>query len=219
MENVLEWYAADPQPGVARLTFDEKPCQLLGDTIEPIAAKPGSVKKVDHEYTRHGVANVLLAYDRDEGIRHVKISKQRTKRDFADYICNLMTEHYSEATRVDILLDNLNTHCYGSFYDHLSIQQAEMLRRKVRFIFTPKHGSWLNMTEIEFSAFAKQCLGKRRISSMEELEMEEQAWTRRRNNQRVRINWTFTTAKAREKFSRHYAKLNATANETSESDH
>ena len=158
---------------------------------------------------------MLLAYDVEAGIRHAQVRKQRTRRDFAECIHQLITEQYAAAERVEILLDNLNTPTYGSFYEHLALEEAELLRRKVKFVYTPKHGSWLNMTEIEFSAIARQCLANRRIGSLDQLNTEIQAWVEQRNAQRVRINWTFITTKAREKFWGHYAKLRVQSDETS----
>lgn len=207
METVLDFYNAPAEEGVVRLTFDERPCQLLADTVEALPPQKGKRKKVDHEYKRCGVSNILLAYDMDRGQRYLETRKQRTKADFAHFWANLALVSFAVARRIDVVLDNLNTHDYGSFYEHLPLEIAEQLRRKIRFIYTPKHGSWLNLTEIEFAALARQCLDGRRIPSLEELDKEAQTWAAARNVKGTMIYWSFTTAKAREKFQRHYDKL------------
>lgn len=207
METVLDFYNAPAEEGVVRLTFDERPCQLLADTVEALPPQKGKRKKVDHEYKRCGVSNILLAYDMDRGQRYLETRRQRTKADFAHFWAHLALAVFAFARRIDVVLDNLNTHDYGSFYEHLPLEIAEQLRKKIRFIYTPKHGSWLNLTEIEFAALAGQCLDGRRIPSLEELDKEAQAWAAARNIKETMIYWSFTTAKAREKFQRHYDKL------------
>lgn len=207
METVLDFYNTPPEEGVVRLCFDERPCQLLADTVEALPVQMGKTKKVDHEYERCGVSNILLAYDMDLGQRYLEARSQRTKADFAHFWANLALVLLAAARRIDVVLDNLNTHNYGSFYEYLPLDIAEQLRKKIRFIYTPKHGSWLNLSEIEFAALAKQCLEGRRISSTEQLEREAQIWATARNAKATKIYWSFTTAKARDKFQRHYNNL------------
>jgi len=207
MEIVLDFYNTPPEEGVVRLSFDERPCQLLADTVQAIPAQIGKTKKVDHEYERCGVSNILLAYDMDRGHRYVEARKQRTKADFAHFWAKLALEVLPFALRIDIVLDNLNTHNYGSFYEHLPLDIAEQLRKKIRFVYTPKHGSWLNLAEIEFAALSQQCLDGRRISTTEKLGREAQSWAIARNAKATKIYWSFTTAKARDKFQRHYDNL------------
>lgn len=204
---MLALYAQPAQPGRARLCFDERPCQLLGDTLAALPARAGQVAKQDHEYVRHGTAAVLLAYNLDTGQRYAQVRARRTKADYADFLHHVLTTHYANVPRVDLVQDNLNTHTYGSFYEHLPAAQARALSRQVRFHFTPKHGSWLNMAELEFSALARQCLD-RRIASIDELAQQVQAWAAERNQRAVKVNWSFTLAKAEEKLGHWYTKVN-----------
>lgn len=207
MEIVLDFYNTPAEEGVVRLSFDERPCQLLADTVEALPAQEGKTKKVDHEYERCGVSNILLAYDMDRGQRHLEARARRTKADFALFWAHLALVVFAFARRIDVVLDNLNTHNYGSFYENLPLDIAEQLLKKIRFVYTPKHGSWLNLAEIEFAALAGQCLEGRRISSLEELGKQAQIWAEARNAKATKIYWSFTTAKAREKFQQHYNDL------------
>lgn len=207
LEDVLDLYAQPAQAGRARLCFDERPCQLLGDKLAALPARPGQVAKQDHEYVRHGTAVVLLAYDLDTGQRYAQVRARRTKADYADFLHHVLTTHYADVLRVDLVQDNLNTHAYGSFYEHLPVAQARALSQQVRFHFTPKHGSWLNMAELEFSALARQCLD-RRIASIEQLTHQVQAWAAERNQRAVQVNWSFTLANAEKKMGHWYTKVN-----------
>jgi len=207
METVLDFYNTPAEEGVVRLSFDERPCQLLADKVEALPTQKGKSKKIDHEYERCGVSNILLAYDMDRGERYLETRAQRTKADFAHFWARLALVILAFARRIDVVLDNLNTHNYGSFYEHLPLEIAEQLRKKIRFIYTPIHGSWLNLSEIEFAALAGQCLEGRRIPTLEILDQEAQAWAKDRNAEGIKIYWSFTTAKAREKFQRHYDNL------------
>jgi hypothetical protein len=161
----------------------------------------------DYEYERQGTCALLLAYDLDRGKRYLQVRKQRTKADYADSMDGLVSTHYAATTKVQVVQDNLNTHPSGAFYEHLSAERAHELKNTLEFHFTPKHGSWLNIAEIELSVLVRQCLD-RRIASPEELEREALAWQNERNDATVKIAWTFTTQKARVKFQRHYKKLN-----------
>ena len=200
-------YEQPAAPGTVRLCMDERPFQLLGEVMTPLPVKPGVPKRVDHEYTREGTCAVLLAYDIDKGIRYTEVKQQRTKKDYAQFIDKIIREHYSDAGRVKLVQDNLNTHTKGSFYEHLSVQRAGELSSLIDFVYTPKHGSWLNMAEIEFSALARQCLDQR-IASIEQMKQTLQAWTDNRNSKEVKIHWSFTVDKAREKMASHYLKVN-----------
>lgn len=204
MEDVLEVYNSPCKAGVRRLCIDERPCQLLGDVYCPIPMKPGSVKKLDCEYKRAGTCVAFLAYDMDSGERYVWINKTRTKKDYAifiDWICT--KEQYAQAKKIIVVQDNLNTHTFGSLYENLPLKRAAELRKKLEFHFTPKHGSWLNMAEIEFSALSRQCLD-RRIPNMEMLAEEVYAWEKERNELKIQISWSFTVNMARKKMKRHY---------------
>lgn len=208
MEDVLDVYAQAVDPQVARLCFDECPCQLLADVAPPLPMQPGRSRKEDYEYTRHGTAVILLAYDLDRGHRYVQVRPQRTKRDYAEFMAWLTATHYPTVAKVQIVQDNLNTHTYGAFYEHLPCEQAHALKNKLDFHFTPKHASWLNLAELEFSALASQCLD-RRIESIERLRHAVESWTQARNRSSTRIHWTFTTQDARYKLRRHYQALNS----------
>jgi hypothetical protein len=207
MEDVLDVYERPTEPEVARVCFDELPCQLLGEVMAPLPMQPGRDRKEDYEYERHGTCVLLLAYDLDCGKRYLQVRQQRTKADYADFMDWLVATHYATTTKVQVVQDNLNTHTYGAFYEYLLAERAHELKNTLEFHFTPKHGSWLNMAEIELSVLVRQCLD-RRIASLEELEREALAWQNERNDATVKIAWTFTTPKARLKFQRHYKKLN-----------
>jgi len=207
MEDVLDLYGQVGDPTHPRVCFDERPCQLLGEVLTPLPTVPGQSAKQDYEYERNGTACVLLAYDLDTHQRYVQVCKQRTKKDYAEFMDWLLKTHYPEIQQLHLVQDNLNTHQAGSFYEWLAVERAREMKNKLVFHYTPKHGSWLNMAEIEFSALAKQCLD-RRIATIEALEQEVQAWTQERNEKKVKINWLFDTPKARTKLKRHYVKLN-----------
>lgn len=208
MENVLTVYGQPSPAGRARICFDERPCQLLTDVVAPLPVKPGRAAKEDNEYIRQGTAVVLLAYDVDKGIRYTQTRKQRTKADYAEFMNHIITTHYGDVEYVDLIQDNLNTHKYGSFYEHLPLAQARALSCKLVFHFTPKHGSWLNIAEIEFSALARQCLN-RRIGSLEELGRQVSLWTAERNAQAVKVHWSFTVVTAEAKLKRWYEQVNS----------
>lgn len=208
MEDVLELYAQPPMPGQARVCFDERPCQLLREMVAPLPMQPGKAARQDYEYGRQGTAVILLAYDLETGQRYVQVKKQRTKKDYAHFMDWLAKEHYPHVEQIELVQDNLNTHSYGSFYEHLPAQKARELTLKFNFHFTPKHGSWLNMAEIEFSALARECL-HRRIASIEELEKQVLIWGEQRNKKAAKIHWSFTVSNAREKMASQYTKVNS----------
>ncbi len=207
MEDVLDLYEQPAQADVVRLCFDERPCQLLDEVYAPLPLTPGQTKRVDYEYARNGTACVLLAYDLDSGQRYVQVRAQRTKADYARFFDELLATHYPHAARIDLVQDNLNTHSYSSFYQHLPAQRAGQLRQVLRFHFTPKHASWLNMAEIEFSALARQCLN-RRIADLPTLQTQTLAWAAERNRHAVKIHWSFTARQARTKLASWYQKVN-----------
>lgn len=203
MEDVLEVYNQEPVEDVDIICFDERPCQLIEDVYVPLAAQKGKVKKIDHTYKRKGTCALMLAYDIQGGIRYVQVSKQRRKVDYAHFMDWLDKTHYQHSSKVLLVQDNLNTHAYGSFYEHLPADRASELRNKYEFHFTPKNASWLNMAEIEFSSAVRQCL-KKRIGSMEQLTREINQWAAKRNQDQVKISWSFTVPKARTKLKRQY---------------
>ena len=207
MEDVLAVYEQPVQPNRARICFDERPCQLLDEVVIALPMKPGVTLKEDNEYIRKGTGVVLLAYDLDTGLRYAQARVQRTKADYAAFIHHVVTTYYPDKEYIDLVQDNLNTHKYGSFYENLPATDARALSRKVVFHFTPKHGSWLNMAEIEFSALARQCLN-RRIGSLDELGRQVDLWQTERNERAVKIHWSFTVATAEVKLKKWYEQVN-----------
>ena len=202
MEDILDLYEEPYDQSRPVLCIDERPCQLIGDVVGPIPMKPGKPKKVDHEYERNGTCSVFIACEPLTGWRYLEVRKQRTKMDYAEFM-DRMSEHYTDASVMRVVQDNLNTHTPGSFYERFDAQKAWCLKNRFEFHPTPKKGSWLNMAEIELSALARQCLD-RRIGDIETLENEAKAWEEKRNQQKIRIQWRFTTNHARDKLERHY---------------
>lgn len=207
MEDVLTVYQRPFDANRPRLCFDERPCQLLDDVVVGLRVEPGKAAKQDNEYVRQGTGVVLLAYDLDRGIRYTQSRKQRTSADYAEFMDQLIGIHYPDVKQIELVQDNLNTHKHGSFYDHLPVAQARVLSQKLVFHFTPRHGSWLNVAEIEFSALARQCLN-RRIGSLEELERQVGFWTDERNKRTVKVHWSFTVETAEDKLRSWYQKVN-----------
>lgn len=203
MEDVLDLYAEQPDPRRPRVCFDERPCQLLGDVQEPLPPAPGRARRQDYEYKREGTCNILGVYDLDRGRRYMQVTKQRTKREFAQAMKALVDEQYPEAEVIRVVLDNLSTHTPAAFYDHFDPQTARRLTRKVEFHYTPKHGSWLNQIEIEFSVLSRQCL-RRRIPDMVTMAREVAAWEAQRNAVGVTIQWLFDVSDARTRLARLY---------------
>jgi len=201
MEDVLDLYAQAPDPQVARICFDERPCQIIGDVLAPVPMQPGHGRKQDDEYKRHGICSLLIAYDLDRGQRYLQVRDRRTKRDYAEFMHWLATTHYADVAKIQVVQDNLNTHTYPA-------HQAHALKHKFDFHLTPKHASWLNMVEIELSAFARQCADQR-FESRVAFEQDALAWAEQRNRHAVRIAWSFTTDDARAKLHRHYSNVNS----------
>jgi hypothetical protein len=203
MEDVLDLYAEPYEPKRPTVTFDETSTQLIGETRQPLPARPGHVARYDYEYHRNGTRNIFLVCEPQAGWRHVEVTTQRTMQDFAQQMKWLVDERYPEAEVIRVVLDNLNTHKPGSLYETFSPAEAHRLCQKLEFHYTPKHGSWLNMAEIELSVFARQCLHRRiatEATLIRELAMVEAA----RNAARAKIHWQFTTAEAREKLAYLY---------------
>lgn len=207
MEDVLAVYNQLPTASRPRLCFDERPCQLLDDVVAALPVRPGKATKEDNGYVRKGTCVVLLAYDLDTGQRYTQVRQQRTKADYAEFMYEIISNYYADVEHIDLVQDNLNTHKYGSFYEHLPLNQARTLSHKLTFHFTPKHGSWLNMAEIEFSALARQCLNKR-IGSLEELARQVSLWAFERNERAVKVHWSFTVTSAEDKLKSWYERVN-----------
>jgi len=202
---VLDLYAEPHDPRRPVIGFDERPFQKLGEVREPLPVEPGKPKRVDSEYEREGRCCLFLAVEPKRGWRHLEVRERRTAKDFAEWMKELVDRHFPEAEKIRVVLDNLNTHTPASFYKAFPAEEARRLTQKLEFHYTPVHGSWLNVAEIEYSVLERQCLN-RRIPTNGELQREVGAWEEERNRRGVKIEWQFTTAKAREKFRRFYPK-------------
>jgi len=203
MEDVLDLYAEPYDPQRPTVTFDETSKQLIGETRPPLPAQPGHPARYDYEYKRNGTRNIFLFCEPQAGWRHVAVTAQRTMEDFAHQMKWLVDERYPHAEVMRVVLDNLNTHKPGSLYETFSAAEAHRLRQKLEFHYTPKHGSWLNMAEIELSVFARQCL-QRRIATETTLTQELAAVETARNTARATIHGQFTTTEARVKLVHLY---------------
>ena len=210
MEDVLDLYAETPDPKRPVICFDESPTQLIGEVREPIPAEPGQLERFDCEYRRNGTANLFVFLDAHRSWREVKVTERRTGEDFAECMRDLSDIHFPEAERIRVVLDNLSTHSAASLYSAFPAPEARRILRRLEFHFTPKHASWLNMVEIEIGVLKCQCLD-RRIDTKQELMSEVAAWRQRRNTSGEKINWMFTTEKARHKMARAYPKQNTTS--------
>lgn len=206
MEDVLDLYTEPPDPQRPVVCFDESPVQLIGEVRPPVPAKPGQIGRYDYEYRRNGTANLFVVIDVNRPWRKVKVTERRAATDFAACMRELVDVHYPKADRIRVVLDNLSTHTAGALYQAFPAHQARRLLQRLEFHYTPKHASWLNMVEIEIGVLVRQCLN-RRIDSYVHLVRETAAWEKRRNAERARINWMFTTDQARAKLGRAYPKL------------
>lgn len=206
MEDVLAVYQMAYDPRYPLVCMDESCKQLIGEVQAPIPARPGQPERIDHEYVRNGVAQLFLEIEPLTGRRHVAATERRTRTDWAHWIKDMLDERYSDALRVRLVLDNLNTHSVASLYQTFEPQEARRLAERLELHYTPKHGSWLNVAEIELSALNGQCLN-RRIPSMQTLQPQIAAWENDRNNRRTKIDWQFTTDDARIKLKHLYPKL------------
>lgn len=203
MEDVLDVYAEPFQAWRPVVCFDERPVQLLSDTREPLPMTSGNVKRYDYEYKRQGTANLFMMCQPLTGWREVKATEKRKKVDFAQCMKELVDVHFPHAEVIRVVLDNLNTHTPAALYEAFEPAEARRLLRKLEFHFTPKHGSWLNMAEIEISILSRQCL-KQRVSSLQQLDEVTTKWTLARNTQQAKINWCFDVTLARTKLARLY---------------
>ena len=206
MEDVLEVYQRPHDPTRPVVCLDEQSKQLIRETRTPIAAKPGRPERCDYEYERNGTANLFMLFAPLEGWRQVKVTDRRTKLDFAEVIRELVDVHYPSASKIVLVMDNLNTHKIGSLYEAFPPAEARRLIEKLEIHHTPKHGSWLNMAETELSVLTKQCLD-RRIPEAATLTREVAAWVKSRNDANAKIDWRFTTDKARSKLKRLYPSI------------
>jgi transposase len=203
MEAVLELYryAYDLQEPV--VCFDERLMQWVSETRVPLPPEPGKPEHYDYEYKREGTGNLFAFFQPLQGWRQIKVTQHRTSEDFALCMQYLVDVLFPEAARIHLVLDNLNTHTPAALYQTFPPQEALQILSKLEFHYTPKHGSWLNMVELEFSVLSRQCL-ERRIPSIVELQQEIEAWEQQRNQNQATVNWRFSTVDARTKFSRLY---------------
>lgn len=205
MEDILSLYRRPFNAKRPRIALDERPCILLGNTIQPLPMKNGVPLREDYEYERHGLANVLLAYNLDSGQRFFHIRRHRRSQEYAIFMQQIAAQ-YTDAEMIDIVQDNLNTHTAASFYKTFDAATALNLAQRFTMHYTPKHASWLNIAEIEFSAFARQCANQR-WSSLNAFVEGASAYFIDRNAHNIRVQWQFSPEKAREKFHRQYQTI------------
>lgn len=203
MEEVLRLYAQPYNAKRPLVCLDETSKQLIEEIRAPLPIQPGHPKRYDTEYKRNGVSNLFMAFEPLQGKRFVEVTDQRTRVDFAHTVKCLVDERYPDAEQIVLVMDNLNTHDKASLYEAFEPQEAERIASKLEFHYTPKHGSWLNMAEIELSHLSRQCLD-RRIDSKEKLQQEATAWMNERNQKQVKMEWRFTVDEARIKLKRLY---------------
>jgi hypothetical protein len=206
MEDVLSVYHLPYDPDYPVVCMDESSKQLVGEVRTPIPGKPGRPKLIDNEYVRHGVAEIFMEVEPLTGKRHVTITERRTRKDWAQQIKSMLDERYPEARKIRLIMDNLNTHNMASLYEAFEPPEARRLASRLEIHHTPKHGSWLNMAEIELSVLKRQCL-TRRIAEMSSMKAEVDAWENNRNHSARKINWQFTTDDARIKLKRLYPNV------------
>lgn len=209
MEPVLDEYERPFDPDRPSVNIDEAGVQLIEETRTPVPAAPGQPARIDYEYKRNGTANLFVAFQPLLGWREVVITERRTALDFAAFLKHLADDIYAEAEKITLVLDNLNTHSAASLYQAFTPAEAHRLAGRFAWVYTPKHGSWLNMAEVEFAALRKQCLD-RRLGTMAELKTEVEAWQNARNDREVIANWQFRTPDARVKLRHLYPQTQAT---------
>ena len=202
MERVLDVYRRPLDPAFPVVCMDETPRQLISETRVPIPAKPGRPGRHDYEYRRCGTCNVFMAAEPLAGKRMTKVTERRTKADWAHFLADI-AERYADAESITLMMDNLNTHRPGALYEAYPPAQAKALWDRFEFVYTPKHGSWLNVAEIELNVMIRQCLG-RRIDSINVLRTEVAAWQASRDRIRAKVDWQFTTDDARIRLKRLY---------------
>ena len=206
MEAVLDLYEEFHDPLLPVVCFDERPCQLLAEVRESLPGGPGRPERRDHEYERRGMAHVLMAFEPLAGQREVEVTERRRGKEFAEMVERLAEETYPHAERVRLVCDNLSMHTAAAFYETFPAERARRLSRRIEFVYTPVHGSWLNMVEIELSVLVRQCL-KRRLADIETLQREVEAWSAERNRLGASVDWRFTTEDARVKLRKLYPSI------------
>lgn len=203
---MLAVYALPYDPLYPVVCMDESSKQLIGEVVEPIPVAPGRAARIDHEYVRNGVAQIFLEVEPLAGQRHLQVTDRRTAKDWAWWIKGMIDERYPDAVKVRLVLDNLNTHTTASLYQVFEPAEARRLAERIELHYTPKHGSWLNVAEIELSVLQRQCLD-RRIPDKRLMQSEIDAWQDDRNHGPSNIDWQFRTADARVKLKHLYPKL------------
>jgi len=206
MERVLDVYKRPLNKELPLVCMDESPKQLIKETRLPIEMKPGHDTKEDFEYERCGVANIFLASEPLTGKRYVEVTERKTKRDWANFIKQLADDWYKDAPKITLVMDNLSTHKPSALYEAFEPKEAKRIWDRFEFIYTPKHGSWLNMAEIELNVLMGQCLN-RRIDNIETMKKEVRAWQTHRNNKEAKIKWRFTTDDARIRLLKLYPSI------------
>lgn len=208
MEDVLDVYKRPYNPKRPMVCLDETSKQLIGETRIPVTASPGQPARYDYEYKRNGVANLFMIFETLIGKRRVKVTERRTKIDWAYCVREMVDQIYPDAEQIVLVMDNLNTHNKSSLYEAFEPAEAKRIADKLEIHYTPKHGSWLDMAEIELGILSRQCLS-RRIENMEQLEKEALAWGKNRNAKKEKVDWQFTTADARIKLKKLYPSIEA----------
>jgi hypothetical protein len=206
MEEVLETYEKAYDPDLPVVCMDEQPVQLIGETRVPIPATKEHPERVDYEYERKGTASIFMFAEPLSGFRQVTARPRRTKVDWAHEVAHLLDTRYKDKPRITLVCDNLNTHTRGAFYEAFPPEKAREYVRRIDFVYTPKHGSWLNVAECELSCLTQQCLD-RRIGELAILQAEIEAWAKRTNAKQRAVDWQFTIEKARTKLKRLYPKI------------
>lgn len=205
MEQILKLYALPYDPQYPVICYDERPCFLIGDKVEPLSLRTGKVRKEHYAYEKLGSCSLLAAIEPLTGRRLAQVHQRRTKREYALF-CQALAAAYPEAVKIRLVQDNLNTHDISAFYENFPADEAFALAERFEFYFTPKSASWLNMIEIEFSALARLCLN-RRIPSIDILEREVLALISERHSKQIKINWQFSIQSARDKLNSHYTAV------------
>jgi hypothetical protein len=206
MEDVLDVYKRPYDPKRPMVCLDETSKQLVGETRTPVPVAPGREARYDHEYKRNGVVNLFMIFEPLAGKRRVKVTERRTKKDWAECIGELVDELYPQAERIVLVMDNLNTHTPASLYEAFAPDEAKRIADRLEIHYTPKHGSWLDMAEIELGILGRQCLD-RRIDNAEQLKREVAAWEAQRNTAEAKVDWQFTATDARIKLKRLYPSI------------
>jgi DDE superfamily endonuclease len=205
MEHILWLYSLPYDPAYPVVCFDERPCFLIGEKVDPLPLQMGQVQKEHYAYEKNGSCALLAAIEPLTGQRLAKVFLQRTKKEFTQF-CQALAALYPKAKKIRLVVDNLNTHNASSFYENLPAEEAFALAQRFEFHYTPKSGSWLNMIEIEFSAIAREC-PDRRIPTIEKLEKGVLALVKERSDKKIKIHWQFSIESARDKFNRHYQQV------------